>query len=97
MTLSEALAKINAKEEFVKQHIKVAEEAISDERAKITRQGKKLVEVNNMCAAYGDTTYHDHILIKVFYLKRRLKWLDLGNVRKEKSRISKILENMVGG
>ncbi|GJV12944.1 hypothetical protein Tco_1354485 [Tanacetum coccineum] len=29
MTLSEALAKINAKEELVKQHIKVAEEAIS--------------------------------------------------------------------
>ncbi|GJX90868.1 hypothetical protein Tco_0344194 [Tanacetum coccineum] len=29
MTLSEALAKINAKEELVKQHIKVAEEAVS--------------------------------------------------------------------
>ena len=29
MTLSEALASINAKEELVKQHIKVAEEAVS--------------------------------------------------------------------
>ncbi|GKA02114.1 filament-like plant protein 3 [Tanacetum coccineum] len=84
MTLSEALAKINAKEELVKQHIKVAEEAVSgwEKAEREVLALRQQVEVLNI----KNSTLEDRVVHLDGALKECLR--QLRQTREEKDQIA---------